>query len=114
MIAPLPDIERAKRSYRKVKIWWVCFGGAILWLVLAYVISEYELLPSVSHLIFTGAFFAVLASYVGCFTSISTLAEDLGDSSPIYTVLPWVLGPLGLILAYYRVKSTASEHGIDK
>lgn len=114
MIEPNANVARAKYAYRALK-----FNAIALVLVmplgtLLSVFLEYAL-PSIamnSTWLPLTLLTLIFTCYVLTAYWIATVAKDLAKNFPTWFLGSIVFGPLGMLVAFVRVRNLAKEYGI--
>lgn len=110
MITSTANIEKAKVSFRKVKIYANVFGAGVL---MYWIRGPFYLAGSSAGDMLTGvAVIAGVAGFFGTASWIAVLASDLGRRYYLWLIGSLLFGPLGLVVAYIRVRYLAKEHGL--
>lgn len=110
MIDPDANVAQAKYSFRMLKF--NAIALALVWpleFLLAYVLPSSALNSSWLPVAYMTTFFTcyVLTAYW-----IATLAKDLSKQFPAWFVGSMVFGPIGIIVAFVRVRNLAKVYGI--
>lgn len=111
MTYAIANVERAKRSFRLVKIWANIYGGGFFLGMFAAILSAF--FHSTGGWSLSIAIMVAVIGYIGCAVSIATLAQDLGRSYYVWLVGCFLAPPIGVVVAYIRAKYIAMEHGVD-
>lgn len=111
MIPSFPNIERAKRTFRLVKLWGNIWAG-IFFVGLIAIVPIGILFPNVDGTLVGVAILAGIIGYFVFAANIADLAQDLGRSYFAWFLSAFLVPPIGLLVAYYRVKYIAMEHGV--